>query len=245
MLQGKPLQTTEAETMRAIRGILSGTDPAVAPSGAKRSVAPRPVETAPDLTLTPVREVDAKVTLPKFTTIPGGEAPVSQPEIIRTGESAHVPERAAPAPKRASRPGARPTAALTASLPAGLLRAAPRWGAIAVLFGCAMLYPALVVAPVFLTLFLVIGAFVLFGGGRVWFAVSAVLDWYARRRPARAQRLLARLDAFAVRWDAILDRFPEGSVDGLYMPDLSTMSGRDDREDAALAARLARMHSQV
>ncbi len=250
MLEGKPSVTSEAETMRAIRDILSDAETTAAPSDTRRCAGEPAAESTPDLTLTPVRDIDAKLPLPKFTTVPDGQAPARAPEIIRTGTKAETgtpvaPSRGQQASKQAPSKEAKLRKQREPIVPTGLVQAVPRWGAIAVLFGCAMLYPALIVIPAVLTLFVVVGSFLFFGADRVWATVSRALAWYAARRPARAARLFARLDAFAVRWDAVLDRFPEGSVDGLYLPDLATVSERSRREDAALDERLARMHSQV
>lgn len=124
-------------------------------------------------------------------------------------------------------------------------RLSPRWGAIAVLFACAMFYPSLIVVPIFATLFIVIGAFVVFGSERVWDRVGQALARLETRSPRKAARLMARLDAFAVRWDAILDTFPEAWVDGLYLPDFANRHERSRYEDAQVTARLQRMHRQV
>ena len=40
-----------------------------------------------------------------------------------------------------------------------------------------------------------------------------------------------------VKWDAVLDRFPEGTVDGLYLPDFGEMAAADTRHDEALDRR--------
>lgn len=65
--------------------------------------------------------------------------------------------------------------------------------------------------------------------------------WYARRRPNRAAELHRKLDAFAMKWDAVLDRFPEGSVDGLYLPDFGELATADARHDEALDRRFANL----
>lgn len=44
-----------------------------------------------------------------------------------------------------------------------------------------------------------------------------------RRNPRLAASVYRGLDTFAYRWDVVLDRFPEGTVDALYLPDLSVL----------------------
>ena len=67
---------------------------------------------------------------------------------------------------------------------------------------------------------MVLGAFLIAGPDRIWRAVLARLSALEARDPKRAMRVRTRLDRLACRWDAILDRFPEGWVHGLYMPDV-------------------------
>lgn len=88
---------------------------------------------------------------------------------------------------------------------------------------------------------LVVGTFLILGADRIWRLVLTWLNHVEARNPARAARLRTRLDRFACRWDAILDVFPEGSVDGLYMPDLQAMQDADEAHLEALSARLDRM----
>ena len=40
-----------------------------------------------------------------------------------------------------------------------------------------------------------------------------------------------------MKWDAVLDRFPEGTVDGLYLPDFGEMAAAETRYDEALDRR--------
>ena len=44
-----------------------------------------------------------------------------------------------------------------------------------------------------------------------------------------------------MKWDAVLDRFPEGTVDGLYLPDFGEMAAAEARHDAALDRRFDRL----
>jgi hypothetical protein len=97
--------------------------------------------------------------------------------------------------------------------------------------------PWLVVGVLLLTVFLILGVFLALGYDGFWRRGMAIGRWYAGRRPERAADLHNRLDAFAIKWDAILDRFPEGTVDGLYLPDFGEMAAADARHDAAMARR--------
>jgi len=45
-----------------------------------------------------------------------------------------------------------------------------------------------------------------------------------------------------VAWDGILDRFPEGTVDGLYLPDFGELAAADDRHTEAMDRRLSGLH---
>lgn len=52
-------------------------------------------------------------------------------------------------------------------------------------------------------------------------ALAYIYRWRHARRPERAEQMRVRVDRFAMRVDAILDRLPEGWTTGLYMPDFS------------------------
>ncbi|WP_394415134.1 hypothetical protein [Sulfitobacter sp. 1A12126] len=94
---------------------------------------------------------------------------------------------------------------------------------------------------VFVTVFVALGVFLALGYDGFWQRAMALGRWYAARRPERAAALHARLDAFAMKWDAVLDRFPEGTVDGLYLPDFGEMAAAEARHDAALDRRFDRL----
>ena len=61
------------------------------------------------------------------------------------------------------------------------------------------------------------------------------------RNPVRGVLLREHMDRFACGWDSSLDRFPDGMVDGLYMPDLQAMESAEAAHSYAMAQRLARM----
>ena len=98
--------------------------------------------------------------------------------------------------------------------------------------------PWLVLGLLFLGMALILSVFLALGYDGFWRRGMALGRWYASRRPERAADLHNRLDAFAMKWDAVLDRFPEGTVDGLYLPDFGEMAAADARHDAALERRL-------
>lgn len=104
-----------------------------------------------------------------------------------------------------------------------------------------VLRPWLVFGLMVFFIIVMIGVFLIAGYDGFWHGVVKVSGWYAKRRPSRAVVLHDRLDRFAVRWDAILDRFPEGTVDGLYLPDFAELATADVRHDEIVERRLARM----
>lgn len=97
-----------------------------------------------------------------------------------------------------------------------------------------------VIGAVF-SVILCVGAFLTLGADRIWRGVLRWLDRVEARNTARATRLRVRLDAFACRWDSVLDLFPDGMVDSLYMPDFQAMQQADAVHQAVVQDRLARM----
>ena len=91
---------------------------------------------------------------------------------------------------------------------------------------------------------LIMAAFLLIGAERIWRGVMLALHELSETDPGRAVRIRLRLDAFAMRWDAVLDRFPDGTVDGLYMPDFQVLSQEEARAEARLNERLQRISEQ-
>jgi len=116
-------------------------------------------------------------------------------------------------------------------------RPSPGMITLAVLALLVVLRPWLVLGLILLMVFITLGVFLALGYDGFWQRAMALGRWYAKRRPERAARIHARLDAFAMRWDAVLDRFPEGTVDGLYLPDFGEMAAADARHDEALDRR--------
>lgn len=103
--------------------------------------------------------------------------------------------------------------------------------------------PWLILGMLFFTVLLCVGLFIVLGSDRFW---RRAMSWgriYAKYRPERAVRLHRRLDAFAMKWDAILDRFPEGTVDALYLPDFGEIAQADRRHVEAMDRRLSQMNN--
>lgn len=180
-----------------------------------------------------------------------------------------VPEQAVPGPERrhtATRqhrpPEAetRPQAPDTAEMGSGTaVRALPRvlmdrvrgyrptrrHVALAILAMLALLRPWLLVALIVLPLAVLAGVFATLGSERVWAGVLRGYKRYHARSPARAERLRRRADAFALRWDGFLDRFPEGLADALALPDLTALQESEARHEKALDRRFDRLQSDA
>lgn len=105
--------------------------------------------------------------------------------------------------------------------------------------------PWLVLALVLLPPVLVLGLLVGLGHDRFWDGAMRGFIRFAQRFPARAERLRRRMDGFAMRWDAVLDRFPEALVQGLYLPDFDSLQQREARHDRVLDERLARLRNEA
>jgi hypothetical protein len=101
--------------------------------------------------------------------------------------------------------------------------------------------PWLVFWSLVFSLFALIGVFLFLGYDGFWQRAMQLARWYASRRPDRAAQMHRRLDAFAMKWDMILDHFPDGTVDGLYMPDFGEMATAESRHDAVLERRFANL----
>jgi hypothetical protein len=82
------------------------------------------------------------------------------------------------------------------------------------------------------------------GAERFWGSVLAGLMRLSKRQPKLARQLQERLDRFAFRWDAVLDRFPEHWVAEFYMPDIRVLAEADTRHAAAVSERLARLQEE-
>lgn len=210
----------DPQAMAAIRDLLKseGEDaPAPAPKAAseaapaaKVTIDPAPLEEAP---------------VPPAATRPVERAAAAMPHIAPASDF----EEEVAAPGRLERIKARITG----------YRPTPKHLIIAACALVVLLRPWLVIGILLLTLFVFIGIFLILGYDGFWKKTMGIARWYARRRPSRAVELHRKLDDFAMKWDAFLDRFPEGTVDGLYLPDFGELATADARHDEALDRRLS------
>ena len=191
----------------------------VAPLRTKASAFPRLSKAEPDPSALGVPEKPAK----RGFSLRRKKAP---------SESAARPAVAAPRPVSEE---------MTGEIGSGIMGYRPKPAHIVLaLFGLLVLFrPWLVLGLTLLFAFIMVGVFLIVGYDGFWKGVMKAGRWYAARRPERAARLNARLDSFAMKWDAILDRFPEGSVDGLYLPDFGELAVADKRHEEAMDRRLS------
>jgi hypothetical protein len=83
-----------------------------------------------------------------------------------------------------------------------------------------------------------VGTYFALGYDGFWEQMLRPPRWYVARRPDRAKRVHEAVDRFAMRWDAILDWFPEALVCGLYLPDVSNLAVTPDEPDTRFDLRL-------
>ncbi len=159
--------------------------------------------------------------------------PLAEPH----GDTAERSPRKVADRKRSVRPAGGALAGLRARVRG--YRPKPTHIALALLLLLVVFRPWLMFGLIFVTLVIITGVFLITGYDGFWHGVIRISRWYARRNPARAGVIHRRLDGFAMRWDAVLDRFPEGTVDGLYLPDFGGLATADARHDEAMERRLA------
>jgi hypothetical protein len=215
LIPGKPHDASEEETMLMIRSVLTED---IQPAPAKKTAFRKAVRQA----------VSEACDAPAVTdTQPRGRAAAFPALDADTKESATGARKSlAPAEAIARLRGFRPSTrhlAIVSMLLLVVVR--PHWFVIGAV----------------LMLAVVIGSFMILGADRIWHGVLKRLRRIEATNPARAARLRTRLDGFAYRWDGFLDLFPDGMVDGLYMPDFQSMEQSDDRHLRAMSERLDRM----
>jgi hypothetical protein len=190
----------------------------------------------------------------------GSEAPQQAVTIARmptrptSAEGDAMHKRTEQAPPEPAEQSAVPAEALADHVPGGLsrllarvkdkvadIRVTPKRVALVALVALILFWPWLMVGILFFCAFIVTAIFLTLGYDGFWRRAMGLGRWYARRRPAHAAVIHEKLDTFAMRWDAVLDRFPEGTVDGLYLPDFGEMAIADSRHDAAMERRLNAM----
>ncbi len=165
--------------------------------------------------------------------------PLAEPQA----EDGRAPGKAA-ARRRSSRGGAAGGALAVVRARLGGYRPKPAHVTLAALLLFVVFRPWLMLGLVFVSLVIMSGVFLITGYDGFWHGVMKISRWYARRNPGRASAIHHRLDAFAMRWDAVLDRFPEGTVDGLYLPDFGGLATADARHDEAMERRLAALRQK-
>ena len=170
-----------------------------------------------------------------------------QPAPVTSAPAAVEPQPAPPPAASPQGPVARPEKdGVLAKAKARVLgyRPTPKHMMIAAVVLLVLFRPWLVVSLVLLSILAVVATFLILGYDGFWKKSIGLARWYARRRPSRAAELHRKLDDFAYRWDAFLDRFPEGTVDGLYLPDFEELAVADDRHAEAMDRRLAQLDNR-
>ncbi|MEP6067770.1 MAG: hypothetical protein ABJ246_18165 [Paracoccaceae bacterium] len=94
-------------------------------------------------------------------------------------------------------------------------------------------------------LFLIALAFLLIGAERIWKGVILAIREIESRNPHKAHRMRVKIQTFSDRWNGMLDRCPDGWVDGFYMPDLRALETQDLDHATTVAERLRRLPDQV
>lgn len=229
----------DAESLNAIRSILTEEDKPSPRRTMKRATAAEPASEERDVA--PLRR--------KADDLPPLQSPEMEPKAAAPLAKRGFSLRRKPAVDAPSRPVAQPdpvrTPSPVAAGEAGMMDRIKAYrpkpvhialGAFALLI---VMLPWLVFGVAFLLAIIAIGVFLILGYDGFWQGVMKAGRWYAKRRPERAVVLNKRLDAFAMRWDAVLDRFPEGSVDGLYLPDFGELATAEKRHEDALDRRLS------
>ncbi|WP_147114249.1 hypothetical protein [Tateyamaria sp. syn59] len=133
----------------------------------------------------------------------------------------------------------RPASALTARIRS--FQPTTRHIALALSALLIVLRPHWFIIGAILGVLLVAATFFILGADRIWRGVLAWLDRVEARDPSRAHDLRVKLDTFAYRWDSVLDIFPDGMVDSLYMPDFQAMQRAEIDHQQVVSDRLNRM----
>lgn len=98
--------------------------------------------------------------------------------------------------------------------------------------------PWLVFGLIFLALIALVGTFIGLGADRFWHWVAKHTQLYARRFPKKAAKWGPKLQRMRAKWNSWMDKLPDGTVDGLIVPDFNEMKARDDHHEEAMARRL-------
>ncbi len=230
-IPGQPQHATEEETMAIIRAVLTEDEE------------PKPTRKAERLARQKSGSVDVDwnterrpgESLRSFVARSSGTKPRRRADILPKLAEA---EPETPQPKRTAQLG-KMVAPLVRRIRS--FRPSTRQLALVCLALLVVVRPHWFVISGALVLACVVGLFLLFGSDRIWRGVVSYLRRVDARDPVRGVLLRERMDRFACRWDGVLDRFPDGMVDGLYMPDLQAMESAEAAHTYAMAQRLARM----
>ena len=82
-------------------------------------------------------------------------------------------------------------------------------------------------------------SYLMLGYDAFWRRALRPVRRYVARHPDRAAIVHQRIDRFAFRWDAVLDRFPERLVAGLYLPDVSDIAAVADEDETPIDLRMS------
>ncbi|WP_299049207.1 hypothetical protein [uncultured Tateyamaria sp.] len=233
LIPGESCTASDEETMSTIRSVLTEN-------------------TAPPQQVTP-RAAPARAPAPDPArdTAPAAAAPEATRAFVdRTVDDAPR-RRASDLPNLETakqtanrRPGLLSRLGMSLARPVGALRGfqpTTRHLALASVALLCVVRPHWIVIGTVLMLAMVLGAFMVLGSDRIWHGVLAWLDRVEARDSARACELRGKLDSFACRWDGILDIFPDGMVDSLYMPDFQAMQQAEIDHQQVVSDRLNRM----
>jgi hypothetical protein len=209
-------------SLAAIRDLLA-TEPEVAPQPVKERMAEKAEAAFAPLSDTPAAYTPRRVAaVPEYAELTQNASKTAASKSVKVKQSLALAQNGFVAGIKAKVTSYRPTVLHII---------------LAVLALTVFFRPWLVLGIVFLAGFVMTGVFLILGYDGFWRRAMGVARWYARKRPTRSVELHRKLDSFAMKWDAVLDRFPEGSVDGLYLPDFGDLAAADARHDAALDRR--------
>ncbi len=262
MLEGKPAGESETVTMNAIRTVMSKAHRAAVERVTSEQSAPVPGVPVEGVTVQPVSNVETKVRPARFSSVPegvsgladspvvagaeaSGAAPQSRAQrafgALATVEEMAVAKEAADSGADASdAPSKQP---MKKSRLSGIISTNRLiWLAI---IGIVIVRPDWIFLGILMWAVFVVGAFLLVGADRIWRAIS----WAAKRRatkaPDKGAKLYAWLESVADRWDRVLDCFPDGMVDTLYMPDFANFEPPKAAHKARVEAKLQTLKNDV
>ncbi|MEO0380328.1 MAG: hypothetical protein AAF252_08650 [Pseudomonadota bacterium] len=237
-IPGQPQYATEEETLSVIRSVLT-QDEDVASTG-KQVHDARP---ASDLGDKEQIDHDASgktmIAFVERTTMPHPRRRSDDLPVLADIE--HITESPKKSPRRAPVSARLRQATGPLLQRFGAFRPSTRHLALACLALAVVLRPHWFLITGVLSVACCVGLFLILGSDGVWRGVVSYLARVDARDPARGAKLRARLDRMACLWDGVLDRFPDGMVDALYMPDLQAMESAEAAHIDALDRRLDRM----